>query len=213
MKTNANDENAKQEQRKQLRQACRKARNALSSSQQQIAAEQLASQVEPLIQQGDNFALYLANDGEISPGQLVERLWRSSKRVLLSVMHGFSAGCLNFQTYSSDTKLWTNKYGILEPRLNAFDTLALQDIDIIFMPLVSFDRNGNRLGMGGGYYDRTLSGILKMKTRPRLIGLAHDCQESKQLPVESWDIPLDMIITPTQKIFIKGVEHPTPKSL
>ena len=65
------------------------------------------------------------------------------------------------------------------------------------MPLVAFDTECNRLGMGGGYYDRTL-GFLHRRNRwqsPRLIGVAHDCQKVDPLPIQNWDIPLQGVIT------------------
>ncbi len=76
-------------------------------------------------------------------------------------------------------------------------------LDIILLPLVGFDRYGNRLGMGGGFYDRTLARLnhCDMK-RPLLIGLAHHCQEVEQLQTQSWDIPLDIIATDKELIRI-----------
>ena len=199
--------------RKQIRQACRQARNALSGTEQALAAEKLIVQVSELIKDHHTFALYLSNDGEIDPSQLMSWLWQNNKRTALPRMHAFRAGYLNFQVFQETSLLEKNQYGIREPGLNALETVPLEHIDVLFMPLVSFDQFGNRLGMGGGYYDRTLSRINELDTRPVLVGLAHDCQQSPQLPIESWDVPLDMIITPTKKIFIKDVELETPNSL
>ena len=70
------------------------------------------------------------------------------------------------------------------------------------MPLVGFDNKGNRLGMGGGFYDRTLANLDRLSYRPLLIGVAHDCQQADALPVMQWDIPLNAIVTPTQTIRI-----------
>ena len=65
------------------------------------------------------------------------------------------------------------------------------------MPLVAFDKQGNRLGMGGGFYDRTLARLHEQNwQKPQLIGLAHECQKVDALPIESWDVPLKTIITP-----------------
>jgi 5-formyltetrahydrofolate cyclo-ligase len=65
------------------------------------------------------------------------------------------------------------------------------------LPLVGFDASGNRMGMGGGYYDRTFSfkSLKKGLRGPTLIGLAHEIQRVEELPVESWDIPLTAIVT------------------
>lgn len=69
---------------------------------------------------------------------------------------------------------------------------------MIVTPLVAFDDNGNRMGMGGGFYDRTLAQVKDNK--PLAVGYAHDCQQVSYLPVEYWDIPLPIIITPTKRI-------------
>jgi 5-formyltetrahydrofolate cyclo-ligase len=91
-----------------------------------------------------------------------------------------------------------NRYGIYEPKLEQLHTCALNKLDIIFTPLVAFDQEGNRIGMGGGYYDRMLAPWFKEKRGPYPIGLAHDCQKVSKLPVEEWDVPLPEIITPSQ---------------
>jgi len=95
----------------------------------------------------------------------------------------------------------TNKYGILEPKLAVSEVLPVAQIDIIFTPLVAFDLTGARLGMGGGYYDRTLASTSTNKlspSKPYPIGLAHDCQLVDHIPNEEWDIPLPEIVTPTK---------------
>ena len=191
------------EQRKQLRTQLRKARNVLSGTEQKTATTEIASQVQQELKSANNVALYLANDGEISPELIIKALWQANKHVLLPVMHSLRKGYLNFQRYEKNMQLPLNQYGICEPNLDSTQTVALDDIDVILMPLVGFDDKGNRLGMGGGYYDRTLNRLNVMTHPPRLIGLAHDCQQVENLPIEGWDIPLDMIITPNQKIFVK----------
>ncbi|BBN82699.1 hypothetical protein PA25_26840 [Pseudoalteromonas sp. A25] len=83
--------------------------------------------------------------------------------------------------------------------MNCSHICPLYELDYLLMPLVAFDHLGNRLGMGGGYYDKTLARYYKehMK-KPELIGLAHDCQKVEQLPTEAWDVPLQQIITPSK---------------
>jgi 5-formyltetrahydrofolate cyclo-ligase len=92
-----------------------------------------------------------------------------------------------------------NRYAILEPKLNCGQICPLPELDILLMPLVAFDEQGNRLGMGGGYYDRTLAKhYAEQREKPKLIGLAHDCQKVESLPIEAWDVPLQQILTPTK---------------
>ena len=69
------------------------------------------------------------------------------------------------------------------------------------MPLVGFDAAGNRLGMGGGFYDRTLAFMQRVpRPSPVLIGVAHQCQQEAQLPAAAWDIPLQLIVTDKKTI-------------
>lgn len=186
--------------RKTLRKALRSKRNALSPELQRAASHAIAETLLSLTKPNDVVALYLANDGEISPNLAITELQNQQRVCLLPVMHSFRKGYLNFQRFMPDTVMTPNSFDILEPKLNAADTFALQDIDYIFMPLVGFDDQGNRMGMGGGFYDRTLSHLNSLPSSPKLVGLAHDCQQVEQLPIQSWDVPIDLIITPSKKI-------------
>lgn len=190
------------ESRQQLRASIRKRRNLLTAEQQTEAAKLLKNNALKLIKSGQSIALYLANDGEVNTASLIEHLRELNTPLLFPVLHPFCSGYLNFQYVNRQISWTTNKYGITEPAPNAFTTAHLSNIDIIFMPLVAFDTAGNRLGMGGGYYDRTLANINKLSKKPTLIGLAHDCQEVEHLNNEQWDIPIDMIVTPTRIIRI-----------
>lgn len=91
-----------------------------------------------------------------------------------------------------------NRYGILEPRLNVLDVLPANQLDVICTPLVAFDGSGQRLGMGGGYYDRTLAPWYQSGNGAKPVGIAHDCQRVETLPVEAWDVPLPEILTPSR---------------
>ncbi len=65
--------------------------------------------------------------------------------------------------------------------------------DVVLTPLVAFDKKGHRLGQGGGFYDRALSA--RVGNKPVAIGIAHSFQEVESVPVESWDVPLDAVVT------------------
>jgi len=188
--------------RQELRKSLRAKRNQLSELEQENASLKLANKLIDVTEQNDVIALYLANDGEISPNLAITELQKSGRTCLLPVMHSFRKGYLNFQRFAPDTPMTENNFGILEPQLNSTETFALNNIDYIFMPLVGFDATGNRMGMGGGFYDRTLNKVHELTSAPTLIGLAHDCQQVEHLPIESWDIAINQIITPTQHIII-----------
>lgn len=190
--------------RAQLRRELRQARNALTASQQQQAADAVATQLltTPFISKTGSLALYLPNDGEISLTPFVQKIKHDHPQVRLAlpVLHPFSKGNLLFLHYHDSTRMHTNRFGIDEPVLDCTAVVPPPTLDVILMPLVGFDSDGNRLGMGGGFYDRTLANRHTWPTRPGLIGIAHDCQQVDALPVASWDVPLDAIVTPTQII-------------
>ncbi|CED72247.1 5-formyltetrahydrofolate cyclo-ligase [Aliivibrio wodanis] len=184
--------------RRHIRQMIRNSRNSLSSLQQTQAAHALVLQcaADPNIQQAHSIAIYLSADGEIDTSLLIEWLWKQEKNIYLPVIHPFCKGHLLFLEYTSETLLVANKYQILEPKLNKNKVIPVNELDLIITPLVAFDHTGNRLGMGGGYYDRTLVNWNQYQKGPMPIGIAHTCQQVDILPTESWDVPLPRIITP-----------------
>lgn len=86
----------------------------------------------------------------------------------------------------------TNRYGIPEPKHTTL--FNARDLDCLLIPLVGFDSEGNRLGMGGGYYDRALARLTCWRAT-RLIGVAHDIQQVENLARNAWDIPMREIVT------------------
>lgn len=191
-----------QADRQTLRQAFREKRHALSGAQQNEAAELIVTvcQQTKSFNEADKVALYLANDGELNPALLIKQLWMQNKQVYLPVLHPFSKGNLVFVHYHADSTMKPNRFGILEPVLACQALCPIAELDIICAPLVAFDKQCNRMGMGGGFYDRTLAPILRDKLDVEVVGLAHDCQLTESLCVENWDIPLSRIITPS-KVF------------
>lgn len=181
-----------------LRKEIRQRRNALSTSEQTNAAQALTAKLSKhsKVQQAKRIAIYLSNDGELSTTNVIEWCWQQQKEVYLPVIHPFSPGNLLFLQYNENTKLVPNNYGILEPKLDVTTVCPLEQLDVIFTPLVAFDRTGARLGMGGGFYDRSLVNWQLSKLYP--IGLAHNCQRVDKVPVQHWDIPLPEIITPSK---------------
>ncbi|TRX54586.1 5-formyltetrahydrofolate cyclo-ligase [Thalassomonas sp. M1454] len=193
------------EQRQALRKQVRKCRQQLSINDQQQAAIDLCQQLiqQPSIINAQTISVYLANDGEISLEPFIQWCWQQNKKVYLPVIHPFSSGHLLFLHYQQTTTLVANKYNILEPKLAVTNVLPFNQLDVLIAPLVAFDAQGNRLGMGGGFYDRTLSSwhnqkILSEQVHLSPIGVAHDCQLLTAIPSQHWDIPLPQIITATK---------------
>lgn len=141
-------------------------------------------------------AVFLSFDGELDTRPLIDQLWRAGKRVYLPVLHPFSPGNLLFLHYHPSSDLVVNRLKIREPKLDVRDVLPLSRLDVLVTPLVAFDAAGQRLGMGGGFYDRTLQNWRRHRLQP--VGYAHDCQQVDALPTEQWDIPLPAVITPSK---------------
>lgn len=183
-----------------IRQQVRERRNTLTSQEQKHAAQQLVTSINALecLPHSAKIGLYLSFDGELNTHPVIEALWEKHKQVFVPVLHPFRQGYLVFVEYTPNTPMLSNQFNIREPQLTCQHICPLSELDILFMPLVAFDALGNRLGMGGGFYDRTLSvHHQESRQKPSLIGLAHDCQKFDKLPIEPWDIKINKIITPT----------------
>ena len=101
------------------------------------------------------------------------------------------------QRLDAHEKLAANRFGIPEPRRNGKRQRKIWTLDLILLPLVGFDQHGGRLGMGGGFYDRSLAyrTLRKNWHKPTLLGLAHSCQQVDRLAMASWDVALDATVT------------------
>lgn len=185
--------------RKRLRQQLRQARRALSPNLQLQAAQKVALRLcrHPWLRRAQNVAAYLAADGELNPTPIIKWSLARGQQIYLPCLTK-RTGHLAFRPWQAQGRTQANTFGILEPTVGA--AVGIGALDVILVPLVGFDRRGNRLGMGGGYYDRTLA---KVAFRPnlKLVGLAHGLQEVKALPRASWDIPLDLVATEHELIY------------
>ena len=184
--------------RQQIRQQIRQRRRALTPEQQTQFALQAADRMmayTPVLL-AHTVAVFLSFDGELDTRALIDQLWRAGKRVYLPVLHPFSPGNLLFLHYHPSSDLVVNRLKIREPKLDVRDVLPLSRLDVLVTPLVAFDAAGQRLGMGGGFYDRTLQNWRQHRLQP--VGYAHDCQQVDALPTEQWDIPLPAVITPSK---------------
>jgi 5-formyltetrahydrofolate cyclo-ligase len=90
-----------------------------------------------------------------------------------------------------------NSFGILEPARCISDSVAVRSLDVIFVPLIAVDARGNRMGSGAGFYDRALKHLRigRHWRRPKLIGLAFECQRVQRIASAPWDVPLDALLT------------------
>lgn len=188
--------------RVELRRQMRQQRRALSATERRAAADALAARVlaQLELRGAQRIAAYLANDGEIDPAPLVQALWRLGKTVYLPMLHPYSAGRLLFGEYRPDTPLKANRFGINEPQLCQARRCPPWALDWVLTPLVAFDAQGHRLGMGGGFYDRTFAFMQREPAGPgpRLLGLAYEFQRVATLEQACWDVPVHAIASPVR---------------
>jgi 5-formyltetrahydrofolate cyclo-ligase len=140
-------------------------------------------------------ACYLPVGDEVDTSSIVLRSWRAKKRILAPVTD--SHGGMTFRELQPDTPLLKNRFGLWEPAIGT--TISPKLIDVVITPLVAFDDQRNRIGMGGGYFDRCFA-FLKHRhhwLRPKLIGVAFDCQKVEKIVPNPWDIRLYQVFTET----------------
>ena len=184
-----------------LRQRLRAARRELSPATRAAAAQAAARIVSglPQFRAAQRVAAYIAMDAELDPAPLIALAWSAGKQVYLPALLPDDHGPLVFQPYTAAALLKPNRLGIPEPDLPLANATLPMDMDLVLAPLVGFDRAGRRLGMGGGFYDRSFA-FLKdgARKRPVLIGLAYECQRVEALDEASWDVPLAAVATEQQ---------------
>mgnify|MGYP001262316291 CR=1 FL=1 len=180
-----------------LRQSLRARRRALSAAEQQTAALAVTQRLadEPDFANVAAIAGYYACQGELDPALLLKHAWLADKKIYLPVLAGEA---LRFAPYQCDAPLRRNRFNIPEPQVSPTAWRQPFDMDWVLTPLTAFDVTGTRLGMGGGFYDRSFAFLLDPNWRghrPRLIGLGYEFQRVNALIRQLWDVPLDMAIT------------------
>lgn len=182
-----------------LRAQLRRRRRALDAAQQAQAARDLAAQLQqlPAFARARRIAFYLACDGEIDPAAaLAAALARGAQCYAPVIADGDKI--LRFAEITARAEFRAGRFGIAEPVAADRDLLDARALDLALLPLVGFDRRGNRIGMGGGFYDATFARSAAGATTgrgPLLVGLAHEIQRVDAIDTEAWDIPLTAVVT------------------
>ena len=182
--------------RRTLRQSLRDARRALPAPERIRAADALASQLFalPFAPTSGYVAGYWAMDGEIALHAWQLRLPGSCVYCLPLLGEDQQ---LRFAPWRAGDPLVSNRFGIPEPDVGPGSLLTAEDMTMIVLPLVGFDARGRRLGMGGGWYDRTLAFRNTAAPPPHLVGAAFDLQQLPAIAAEPWDVHVDAICTGT----------------
>ncbi len=182
-----------------IRKRTRAARRALNPKQQREAARCLAATLSrhPLFLKSRRIAFYWPNDGEIDPTDALGAALGAGKTCCLPVLYRGGSNRLLFGRVHARTRLMPNRFGIPEPDIAMEGWLHAQALDLMLAPLVAFDACGNRIGMGGGFYDNSLKHLRRATswTRPQILGLAHEIQRVEHIERNAWDIPLHGAVT------------------
>ncbi len=176
-----------------LRKTFTATRERLTGRERQDAERAIAAHLlqHPPIVNAQTVAAFIATRGEVNLQPWFAAI-PAGLHIGLPIVAA-ERGSMSFHAFDPHTpeNLVTNRYGILEPPADA-PLLDGAAFDAMLTPLVAFDSRGNRLGMGGGYYDRYLAAA---GSRPYLLGVAFACQQAEALPTEEWDMRLDAVVT------------------
>lgn len=180
---------------REIRKRGRSARAAMPTPAREIASRIIAEKVvrEPWFRVAGNVACYLSTADEVDTWQLVARAWEMKKRIFAPIAK--KNGRMEFHRISAESRLEVSDFGLYEPASG--ETISVRELDIVLTPLVAFDDKRHRVGMGGGYFDRSFS-FLRHREKyfhPKLIGLAFACQEVEKIPANPWDIRLFDVLT------------------
>lgn len=190
--------------RNALRREMRQRRRGLRSFQRLLADRALVRHLVnlPAYRRARELAVYWPADGEVDVRAVAAHAWSSGKRLYLPVVG--RGGAMRFARWVQHGELRPNRFGIPEP-VQGRRCVPAGRLDLVVMPLVAFDHRGNRLGMGGGYYDRALGG---KRRRQLLVGVAFACQQAESIPAQPWDVPIDLVITERGRIPMRRPRPP-----
>ncbi|MBJ6608936.1 MAG: 5-formyltetrahydrofolate cyclo-ligase [Candidatus Thiothrix moscowensis] len=181
-----------------LRRNIRQQRAALPGKQQQRLSQQIARHLHgnAHFRKAIHIALYIPVRGEADPRSL--RTWALPRQhFYLPVLSPFRDQRLWFIHWDQHTRFRHNRFQIPEPRICYARSRPARWLDLVITPLVAFDHTGTRMGMGGGFYDRTFAfkRTLAHQPRPHLSGYAYAFQQANALLRQPWDVPLDSACT------------------
>jgi 5-formyltetrahydrofolate cyclo-ligase len=183
----------------QIRREIRARRRALSVREQKGNSLRMTRTLtrSKLFRNSQRIAIYVENDGEMGVSNLLSTIISLGKRCYLPALRPMRPNRLWFMEYRPEDHLTPNRYGIIEPSIHRRKPRPAYSLDLVLVPLVAFDATGNRIGMGGGFYDRTFSYLTFRNKwhKPRLVGVAHELQRLNSIKKNPWDISLDAVVT------------------
>lgn len=146
----------------------------------------------PQFTSAQRIACYASCGSEFVTNPLIQTIWQARKICYLPILTDNNT--LQFIQYNEGDALQKNQHSILQP-VDTVNTITVKELDVVILPLLAFDSRGNRVGAGGGYYDRTFEFVHSAQQPPFLLGLAFAAQECENIAAEAWDIKLNGVLT------------------
>ncbi len=185
----------------QIRNRIRASRRALDPEVRLAKSVEICNRLAELdsFKSARHVAAYLAFDGEADPMELMISSVDRGKHVYLPIIVGQSEP-LVFAPWTRSTTLVKNRFDILEPEVDQADLITADKLDLVVCPLVAFDETLNRIGVGGGYYDRTFAFVNQAADdkQVQLVGFAFELQKLDSIEPKPWDVRLDAVVTESQ---------------
>ena len=182
----------------ELRKEIRAARRAVGQNVRQQHSSSICQRISDLVsyKSANCIAAYLAFDGEADPIELMICAVEQGKQVYLPVIVGKSKP-LTFATWTPSTPMEKNRFNILEPLVDPSEFISADQLDFVITPLVGFDERCNRIGVGGGFYDRTFAFLNEPghSKSVQLVGSAFELQKLPTIQPQEWDVRLDAVVT------------------
>lgn len=180
-------------------------RGKLSIDQQAAASKKICQSIvdSGVLESATRIAIYLPVHGEADPTYLQHFTHLLEREFYLPILSEQNKNHLEFALYNEQTPMKLNRFKIPEPDSNSAELLSdPRELDAVIMPMVAIDRLGNRIGMGGGFYDRTFAFRKTKRCKPDLIAFAYDFQLIDTQVPQAWDVPTDSIALSSEYIRI-----------
>jgi 5-formyltetrahydrofolate cyclo-ligase len=183
----------RKQEKERLRAEIYKKIKRISKARRLKEKEEIQEKLEklPVLRKAKTILFFWSLSGEVGTKDLIERLRREGKRIALPVV--INEKEIKPYEYKGEMFLKQNKWGIKEPDREKTSEVKIQDLDLVVVPGVAFDKENKRLGRGKGYYDRFIQSLSDNVTT---IGLAFSCQIVEALPFDPLrDKKVDMVIS------------------
>ena len=184
--------------REALRRQLQDSRKAMPQQMARQDSEAICQRIAPLLQQCKHIAIYIAFGREVNVESLLSFFAANDQCAYVPIV--MPENRMMFAPIDEHTPTKLNQYGIKEPEVDSSLFVKSRQLDAVVVPLVGFDEQCNRMGMGGGYYDRCFARKLDDIKAPALIGAAYESQCVETVHAQSWDVPLDYVVTESRVI-------------